>query len=82
MSGDSYDYWGRDDDTKDVILSNAFHHTVEGVITVKVTRTVDLTMDFNDIEFDDCKIVEGEIEEMDYSEDGEEDFGDGYGQCI
>lgn len=82
MSGDSYDYWGRDDDTKDVILSNAFHHTVEGVITVKVTRTVDLTMDFNDIEFDDCKIVEGEFEEMDYSEDGEEDFDDGYGQGV
>lgn len=82
MSGDSQDYWGRDDDTKDVILSNAFHHTVEGVITVEVSRTVDLLMDFNDNEYDTCEIVEGIFEEKNYSEEGEEDFDDGYDQGV
>lgn len=82
MSGDSHDYWGRDDDTKDVILSNAFHHTVEGVITVEVSRTVDLLMDFNDNEYDTCEIVEGVFKEKHYSEEGEEDFDDGYGQGV
>lgn len=82
MSGNSYDYWGRDDDTKDVILSNAFHHTVVGIITVEVSRTVDLLMDFNDNEYDTCEIVEGVFEEKAYSEEGEEDFDGWYGQGV
>lgn len=66
-------------------MSNAFHHTVEGFITVEVSRTVDLLMDFNDNEYDDCKIIEGEFSEIDFSEEGEddfEDFDDGYGQGV
>lgn len=82
MSGKSYDYWGRDDDSKEVILSNAFHHTVEGFISVEVSRTVDLLMDFNDNEYDDCKIVDGEFEEAEFREECEDDFDDyGYGVC-
>ena len=82
MSGDSHDCWGRDEDTKEVILSNAFHHTVNGIINVEVSRTVDLLMDFNDNDYDDCVIVEGEFEETEFSEESDEDFDDGYGHGV
>lgn len=38
MRGTSYDYWGRDDDTKEVILSYGTNHLFSGSITVEIER--------------------------------------------
>lgn len=67
MSGKSFAYWGRDDDTKEVILSPAYTHTVKGVITVYVYRTANMLTDFEDsFDFDSVEIIDSEFEEIGY----------------
>ena len=38
LRGTSYEYWGRDDDTKEVILSYGTNHLFSGCITVEIER--------------------------------------------
>lgn len=64
LSGYSHDYWGRDEDTKAVILSEPFYHEVKGEISVLVCREVDLLIDYEE----DDDYVSAEIEEGDLSE--------------
>lgn len=65
LYGTSYDYWGRDDETKDIYLSPEIQHTVRGNIEVRVKRKVNMMLDFrDDNEFDDCDIVDGDLKEI------------------
>ena len=69
MEGYSHDYWGRDDDTKAVILSEPFYHEVEGVISVSVCREVDLLIDYEeDDEFASAEIESGDFPEVVYQD--------------
>ena len=86
MSGTSYDYWGRDDDTKELILSYGTEHKFEGVITVEVEREANIFIDFEDSDtFDETLIVNGKLEETYYKElfddsEYEQMYGE-YGNC-
>ena len=69
MRGTSYDYWGRDDDTKEVILSYGTNHLFSGSITVEIEREANIFIDFEDSNsFDAAKIVAGKLQEMSYEE--------------
>ena len=64
LSGYSHDYWGRDDDTREIVVSPPFAHSVKGLLVVRVTRTVDIFMDFEySDEFDSVEIVDADFEE-------------------
>lgn len=85
LRGTSYDYWGRDDDTKEVILSYGTNHLFSGSITVEREREANIFIDFEDSNsFDTAKIVAGKLQEISY----EENFSDPeferygrYGNC-
>lgn len=85
LRGTSYDYWGRDDDTKEVILSYGTNHLFSGSITVEIEREANIFIDFEDSNsFDAARIVAGKLQEMSY----EENFSDPeferygkYGNC-
>lgn len=83
LSGDSYDYWGRDPDTKDIMLSDSFYHEVKGIVEVSVSRKVNMFLDFlEDSEFEDCKIIECELKESNYIDRAEEAYlCDAYDTC-
>lgn len=77
LSGTSYEYWGRDDDTREIITSPGRDHEFEGYITVRVEREVQAFFDFeDDNSFDSVEIVSGDIKETSYSDryDGSDDF--------
>lgn len=86
LSGTSYDYWGRDDDTKEAILSYGTEHNFDGVITVEVEREADIFINFEDSDsFDKTHIVYGKLKEIYYEEhfdnfDYEQEYGI-YGNC-
>ena len=42
----SFDYWGRDDETKQILLGPAGAHNFEGKIQVEVIREADMYLDF------------------------------------
>lgn len=64
LSANSCDYWGRDDDTKEVITSPPNKHVFEGVIKLQVERIVDDFVDLlYDNSFHDVSIVSGELEQ-------------------
>ena len=63
MTGYSFDYWGRDDDTKEVITSPAFEHEVTGNVVVRVEREVDMFIDFEDTNYESAEIVDTAFEE-------------------
>lgn len=70
----SFDYWGRDDDTKEIILNPAGSHTFKGEIHVEVTREADMYLDFEaDDGFETAKIISGNLKETDYQPLFEED---------
>ena len=48
VEGTSYDYLGRDDDTKEVIRSEGKSHVFEGQITIQVEREAEVFYDFED----------------------------------
>lgn len=86
--GTSFDYLGRDDDTKDVILSPGAYHKFEGNILVNVERTIEAFIDYgDDSDFDTAEIVSGEMEETEYEpysysdSDYYEDVPDTYDTC-
>ena len=67
--GTSYEYWGRDDDTKEVVRSYGTDHVFEGIIIVEVIREADIYLDFEDDSgFENAVIFSGELEEMEYEE--------------
>ncbi|PGX23258.1 hypothetical protein COE08_00850 [Priestia megaterium] len=77
MSSYSCDYWGRDDDTKDVIVSPDYRHGVTGELTISVVRTVDMFMDFEDSsDFDSSEIISGDFVETSYKSRFDEDDDD------
>lgn len=74
LDGTSFDYWGRDEDTKEVILSPGTYHKFEGTITVEVKRECASFIDFeSDKSFKEAKIIEGKLKE---TESKDLDFGD------
>ena len=75
--GTSYEYWGRDDDTKEVIRSGGTYHVFEGILTVEVQRAADIYLDFeDDSSFDAVEIVDGDLVETKYEENWEIDEPD------
>lgn len=80
----SFDYWGRDDDTKEIILGPAGAHTFEGEIHVEVTRAADMYLDFEaDNGFETAKIISGVLKETDYKPvfEEEEHLQGAYNTC-
>lgn len=70
----SFDYWGRDDETKQVLLSPAGSHCFEGEIQVEVIRKADMYLDFEgDKGFETATIVEGNLKETEFQPLFEED---------
>lgn len=62
LSATSCEYWGRDDDTKEIITSPENQHVFEGIIVVQVTRVLDDFVDLlYDNDFDEVIIVSGEL---------------------
>lgn len=60
----SYDYCGRDEDTKEIELLPMYFHTFEGEIEVKVVREADMYLDFEaDDGFESADIISGFLEE-------------------
>ena len=67
----SHEYWGRDDDTKEVITSPGRIHQLEGEIVLQVTREVDPLMFIEeDTSYSDAELISGELKELSaYDED-------------
>lgn len=67
--GTSYEYWGKDEDTKTVIRSCGTDHVFEGILTVEVQRAADIYLDFeDDRSFDEVEIVSGDLKETAFNE--------------
>lgn len=65
LEGTSFEYWGRDEDTKEVIRSNGRDHVFEGDVTVEVQRDVEIFYDFeNDDNFETAVIIRGNLLEI------------------
>lgn len=68
--GVSYDYWGRDDDTREVITSPGRTHECSGKVYVTVTRMVDSVIDWNeDFEYDNTEVQEVILTEESYEDE-------------
>lgn len=75
--GTSYEYWGRDDDTREVFRSYGTDHVFEGIITIEVTRETDIYLDFeDDSDFETAEIVCSDLEETEYNERWEEEISE------
>ena len=60
----SFDYWGRDDETKQILLGPAGAHNFEGKIQVEVIREADMYLDFEgDDGFEKATIIDGKLKE-------------------
>lgn len=69
LEGESYEYWGRDDDTKEIILSGGRDHVFEGRIAVQVEREVEMFYDFeDDNSYETAIIVRGKLNETYFSD--------------
>lgn len=82
----SSDYWGRDDETKQILLSPAGSHSFEGEIQVEVIREADMYLDFEgDKGFEKATIIEGNLKETKFQplfEEDEEEYLEGaYNVC-
>lgn len=65
-------YWGRDDDTKEVILSEPRTHILKGKVRVEVTRRIESYLDdlVNNVSYSNIKIIEGDLcEKSSYTND-------------
>lgn len=70
----SSDYWGRDEDSKEIILSPCAFHTFEGNISVEVVREADFFLDFeSDNGFETAEIIDGNLVEVKYKSYFEDD---------
>lgn len=80
IEGTSFDYWGRDDDTREIYLSPARYHEFKGNIIVLVERQVEMFYDFeNDNEFESATILNGELHEISFY-DSNQDYYDEYSE--
>lgn len=69
IEGTSYDYWGRDEDTREIILSDGRDHVFEGQITVQVEREAEVFYDFeDDNSYETAIISEGKLEQTYFSD--------------
>lgn len=69
IEGTSYEYWGRDDDTKEIILSDGRDHVFEGQIIVQVERETEVFYDFeDDNSYETAVISEGKLEQTYFSD--------------
>jgi hypothetical protein len=69
ISGASHEYWGRDDDTKEIVTSPDRKHECSGTVKVIVTREVETVIDWNeDFEFRDADISNASIFEDSYED--------------
>ena len=74
LSAYSFEYFGRDDETKDIILSPGAYHEFEGKIQIGLKRNADIFVDFeNEDSFEEVEIVDGSLEETVYKPCFEED---------
>lgn len=81
LGGTSYDYWGRDEDTKEVICSDGRHHVFEGKIAVRVSREAEVFYDFEtDDSYEKAVIYGGKFEEIDAYNLMEQTYGE-FGNC-
>lgn len=72
--GTSYEYWGRDEDTREVIRSNGTDHVFEGLLTIEVQRATDIYLDFeSDNSFDEVEIISSDLKETAFHENWEID---------
>lgn len=79
LAGTSYEYWGRDDDTKEVITSPGVYHVFEGTIKVQVEREAEMFIDFkDDNSFEEAEIIYGDLEETEHYDRMEEPGELGY----
>lgn len=61
----SHEYWGRDDDTKEVIPSPGRIHHLEGEVVLQVYRDVDPLMFIeDDTSYSDARLISGELKEV------------------
>lgn len=68
IEGTSYDYWGKDYDTKEFVFGNVKDHVFEGHIVVQVEREVEVFYDFEDENsFENAFIKKGKFEEASVS---------------
>lgn len=82
VAGYSSEYWGRDDDTKEVIPSPYSYHEFEGQIKVVISRRVDAFIDFeDDRDFEGVELFEGNLEEVIYKPYNEIDYEGNYNCC-
>ncbi len=64
VEGTSYEYWGRDEDTKAIIRSDGRDHVFEGQIVVRVEREAEVFYDFeDDNSYETAVIVGGKLEQ-------------------
>lgn len=67
VSGTSYEYWGRDDDTREIITSPGRNHEFEGEFIVQVQRKADIFLDYtSDSSFISVEILSGDLREINY----------------
>lgn len=83
LSGTSNEYWGRDEDTKEVILSPDINHWVQGTVEVSVNRMVDIAINFqDDMDFENCELVAAHLQEEKYENTEEEEYcKNAYDRC-
>lgn len=63
----SFDYWGSDYATNEILLSPTGSHTFEGEIKVKVVREANIYLDFEaDDGFENATIISGNLNEINY----------------
>lgn len=80
----SFDYWGRDDDTKEIILSPGAAHEFKGTVEVEVVREADVFLDFEaDSGFESVKIIRAVLQETKYEPymDYDEPLDGAYNTC-
>jgi len=79
MRGTSHDYWGRDDDTKEAVLSPGCEHEIAGMVVVQLNREATITTDFkNDNEFRCAKLFEASFHEVGFIDYGAPDLDEAF----
>lgn len=74
VTGTSHEYWGRDDDTKEIITSPGRTHECSGKVYVTVTRNAETSINWSeDFEYESAVIDDAELKEDSY-EDDDSDF--------
>lgn len=69
IEGTSYEYWGRDEDTREIIHSDGRDHVFEGQIIVQVEREAEVFYDFeDDNSYETTVISEGKLEQTYFSD--------------